>query len=246
MDAQDRYGSDFFKGQQDGSKRSAEIIVPMVVQLLRPRSVVDVGCGTGAWLSVFSKLGISEYTGIDGEYVDPSMLQIPEFAFRSADLSQPLTAEIQGTYDLAVSLEVGEHLCADRADVYIRSLTRLADVVLFSAAIPYQGGRHHINEQWPDYWARLFRSEGYVCFDCIRERVWFNDQVQWWYAQNTLLYVRETSVSRYPGLAGMTPQPPESLPKVHPRLYMLLANDYFGVDGYRDGLILRPNFTPRL
>jgi hypothetical protein len=74
-------------------------------------------------------------------------------------------------------------------------------VVLFSAAIPFQGGTHHLNEQWPDYWAALFKNHDYVPIDCIRRGIWGNQQVEWYYAQNVLLFasadrVREDSELR--------------------------------------------------
>jgi len=239
----DMYDADFFRIQQDGSVRSANVVVPIAASIVRPMSVVDVGCGTGGWLAVFLAHGVRDIAGIDGDYVKASMLRIPQRSFRTADLSLPF--DMDRTYDLAVSLEVGEHLPASAASTYVDSLTKLSDAVLFSAAVPFQGGRHHVNEQWPDYWARLFSERDFVCFDCIRRKIWSNPDVQWWYAQNILLFVRASAVSRFPALAGMEPSNPETLPVVHPRSYLLLANDFYGEDGYRDGMIVGRQFTPR-
>ena len=244
MRTNDMYDADFFRSQRDGSIRSATVIVPLVETLIKPASVVDIGCGTGGWLSVFADRGVRDIAGLDGDYVDASMLRFPLESFRAADLSWPFTFE--RTFDLAMSLEVGEHLPPSSAAAYVDSLTRLSDVVLFSAAVPFQGGKQHVNEQWPDYWARLFEARGFVCFDCIRKRIWSNPDVQWWYAQNILLFVRAPSVERYSALAGLEPANPESLPVVHPRSYLLLAQDFYGEDGYRDGMIVGRKFTPRI
>ncbi len=238
------YDADFFRKQQDGSIRSAREIVPIALSLAQPTSVIDIGCGTGGWLSVFMEHGVLDVAGVDGDYVDPSMLRIPREAFRSADLSQPFAAE--RAYDLAMSLEVGEHIPAAAAAMYVESLTRLSDVVLFSAAVPYQGGKHHVNEQWPDYWARLFAERGFACFDCIRKRIWSNPDVQWWYAQNVLLFAKASAVERSPALARLEPADPDALALVHPRSYLLLAQDFYGEDGYRDGMIIGRKFTPRV
>src|SRR6267142_2976236 len=147
------YTKQFYEEHRDGAKRSAEVIAPLVLELLHPRSIVDIGCGDGNWLAVFCKLGVQDVLGIDGDYVERNLLQIPQNSFRSIDLSQPFN--LGRTFDLAISLEGAEHLPAACAESFVKSLTRLAPFVLFSAAIPSQGGENHLNEQWPDVWASL-------------------------------------------------------------------------------------------
>lgn len=239
------YDKRFFEAQQDGSMRSAHQIIPILQKLVQPGSVLDVGCGTGSWLSVFKELGTEEVFGIDGDYVDVDMLHIPQQNFMSYDLTSSLNLHKQ--FDLVISLEVGEHLPSSHAKAFVQSLVRHSSLVLFSAAIPYQGGKNHINEQWPDYWARLFMDEGYVAIDCIRKRIWDDPQVQWWYAQNMILYVKKDQLHNYPLLAKeLASNPSGSLSLVHPRLYMLLSKDFFGDDGYKDGMIIGREFTSRL
>jgi cyclopropane fatty-acyl-phospholipid synthase-like methyltransferase len=182
-----RYTENFYKKRQGRSQRSAREIVPLVLDLIQPRHVIDVGCGTGTWLSVFRECGVEEVFGVDGEWVNREMLEIPKARFRSFDLKKPLYLDRQ--FDLVVSLEVAEHLPGECAETFIDSLTRLGPVVLFSAAIPYQGGTHHVNEQWPEYWAQYFRDRAYGVIDWIRKKVWQNNNVEWFYAQNMLLFV---------------------------------------------------------
>jgi SAM-dependent methyltransferase len=181
------YQDSFFDGMRSGARRSAEILVPHVMELVRPRSVVDVGCGRGVWLEVFAEHGVVDVLGVDGDYIDKTKLEIPPERFLSADLAAPL--ELSRRFDLAVSLEVGEHLPEDAAAVLVQSLVALAPAILFSAAIPGQGGRHHVNEQWPGYWADHFDRHGYRCIDCLRMRIWQLDAMQPWYAQNALMFV---------------------------------------------------------
>ncbi|HZG84566.1 class I SAM-dependent methyltransferase [Paenibacillus sp.] len=240
-----QYDAHFFAAQQDGSIRSAKEIIPIVLRLLDVGSAADVGCGTGGWLAVCKEQGVREVLGIDGEYIDESMRHIAPDEFRSLDLSQPF--DLGRTFDLVISLEVGEHLPEQAARTYVDSLTKHGQVVLFSAAIPYQGGKHHVNEQWQSYWAELFGSVGYAAVDCIRQLVWDNPNVQWWYAQNTIVYVKKSELSRYPRLvAEYRRQPSLPLSVVHPKLYSLLAKDFFGDDGYQDGMIVGRTFTPRM
>jgi SAM-dependent methyltransferase len=212
------YTTNFYEEMRRGARMSAEIIVPLVLQKLTVRSVIDVGCGDGTWLSVFSKSGVSEILGIDGVYVQSDTLQIPARFFEARDLSRPFT--LPRTFDLAVSLEVAEHLPRDSAASFVESLTRLAPVVLFSAAIPQQGGNGHINEQWPEIWASHFQSHNFLPIDLIRKQVWQNDAVEWWYAQNTLLFVDAKYAASNAALKGeleLTNRNQLSL--VHPRAY---------------------------
>jgi SAM-dependent methyltransferase len=183
------YGADFYAYQQAGSLSSAGVIVPAVCDLVRPSSVIDVGCGVGTWLSMFARSGVADLLGLDGGYVPRSDLQIPVERFRETDLSQPFA--VPRVFDLAVSLEVAEHLPPASAQGFITSLTRLSPAVLFSAAVPHQGGWHHVNEQWPQYWAELFAHERFYPLDCLRERFWTTANVRWWYAQNIVFFLRD-------------------------------------------------------
>jgi SAM-dependent methyltransferase len=181
------YDQQFFAGIDAGARSSAAVIVPMLVEAVAPSSVVDVGCGTGTWLAAFRAIGVRDVFGVDGDYVARSSLSIPVENFQAADLNRPL--RIGRSFDLALSLEVAEHLVPARADGFVADLVRLAPVVCFSAAIPLQGGVDHVNERWQDEWAAIFASHDYRPVDFIRAKVWDNPHVRPWYAQNTFLYV---------------------------------------------------------
>ena len=215
----EHYSPQFFEDRKEGAGTSAREVVPLVLDLVQPRSVIDVGCGIGSWLAIFCELGLEDFHGIDGNYVDAEALLIPREKFQAFDLTKPL--RLDRRFDLALSLEVAEHLPADCAAAFVDSLVRLAPVVLFSAAIPFQEGSHHLNEQWPEYWAQLFRAHDYLTIDCLRERVWKNEQVDWWYAQNILLFAHQDHVRRRPALqcaADKTRSAQLSL--VHPRKWI--------------------------
>ena len=183
------YDQSFYDAQRDLSLRSAREIVPLVLQILDPRSVVDVGCGVGTWLRAFVDSGVADVVGVEGDHVGHLALEIDREAFVVADLSSGVL-ELPRTFDLAISMEVAEHLSERAARPFIRSLTKLAPAVLFGAAVPHQGGDGHVNEQWQHWWSDIFAAEGYVAYDLIRPRIWSNPSVAWWYAQNTVLYAR--------------------------------------------------------
>jgi SAM-dependent methyltransferase len=178
------------------NRDSAQHVVPLVSSLIHPSSVVDVGCGSGAWLDVFRKHGAGRILGLDGHNVNPAWLCIPEGCFRAVDLSRPF--QLAESFDLAISLEVAEHLPKHSAAGFIQSLARLAPVILFSAAVPLQGGTHHVNEQWPAYWRDLFEKNGYRTLDLIRRDIWTRPEIQFWYRQNIFLFVAERLASSQP------------------------------------------------
>ena len=212
------YTRAFYETIQGGSRRSAEEMVPLLLELVKPRSVVDVGCGDGTWLSVVAAHGIADVLGIDGAYVDRSRLAIDRARFVEKDLALPFT--IDRTFDLALSLEVGEHLPESAADGFVGSIARLAPVAVFSAAVPHQTGNHHVNERWPEYWAEAFARHGFAAADAIRPRLWDRSGVEWWYAQNTIVYAREGALSKLPELASAAAATdPRHLTRIHPRNY---------------------------
>jgi SAM-dependent methyltransferase len=210
------YNEHFFDDIRSGSRRSAMEIVPLVLNLLPCKSVVDVGCGVATWLRVFRDLGVPNVTGFDGDYVERVSLEIDAQDFHAIDLSAPPTWP--QTYDLAVSLEVAEHLPAASADHFVSFLCSLAPVVLFSAAIPGQGGTEHLNEQWPEYWMARFQSQGYTTIDFLRSAVWNNENVERWYAQNLLLFVRKDFLATRPMLEQLAARTNiNQLSIIHPR-----------------------------
>lgn len=215
------YNPAFFAGHQAGSIASARVAVPLLLALVPAKRVVDVGCGTGAWLSVFAELGVADIRGVDGPWVQRERLLIPGDRFTSADVGAVLPAGVGTGFDLACCLEVGEHLPARAAATLVESLTRLAPVVAFSAAIPGQGGTGHINEQWPEYWAALFAARGFRAIDCLRSRLWNEPAVQWWYAQNLVVFASEEGLARNHALAAERKRLGDApiLPLVHPRCF---------------------------
>jgi SAM-dependent methyltransferase len=221
METNTPYSREFYSGQRDGSYMSARVIVPIVKEIFAPRSVCDVGCGVGTWLRAWNDNGVSEVRGFDGDFVDRSQLMIDAGNFRCHDLRKTLPSDAK--YDLAMSLEVAEHLPPERSESFIAELTALAPVVLFSAAIPLQGGTDHINERWQSYWADLFEKHGFSALDIIRPAVWENDAVERWYRQNAIIYCRSDVIADYaPKCAGR--KFPLSI--VHPKQYVEVRQEY--------------------
>ena len=213
------YERSFYQTLAGNATTSSAIVVPLILEYVKPASIIDVGCGTGGWLAEFGKHGITDVFGIDGPWVDSKLLEIPPDRFRVADVGQPIQETRQ--YDLVLSLETAEHLQPESAETFVESLTKLSSVIVFSAAIPFQGGYNHFNEQWPDYWAALFARRSFTFVDCLRPRIWNNPDVEWWYAQNMFFVVENTRLGQSPALtAAATETRPDQLSIVHPRAYV--------------------------
>lgn len=213
------YSPEFFDRALAGSYRSAQQVATLVCSLIHPQSVLDVGCGVGAFLKAFSEAGVPSLLGLDGEYVPREKLMIDANCFMPADLAMPL--RLGRRFDLVVSLEVAEHLPVAAASTFVQSLVDHGDVVLFSAAIPGQGGVNHVNEQWPSYWAAIFADHGLQAYDLIRPRIWADDRIEWWYRQNCLIFARPQRLHEVPALATANATAHSSLNLVHPNLHMM-------------------------
>jgi SAM-dependent methyltransferase len=189
------YDAGFYGFLASFAERSAEQIVPLLTAVLPIKAVADIGCGQGAWLRVWGKAGAS-VMGVDGPYVDRRHLMIDTTQFRAVDLSCPI--DLGQQYDLVQSLEVVELLPGGCAPDFIKTLTAHAPLVMFSAAVPGQGGEHHVNEQPLEYWRKKFRDRGYVAIDYIRPQIVRNPRIQHWYRCNIILYAEESHLVAMP------------------------------------------------
>jgi SAM-dependent methyltransferase len=187
------YSRRFFERREQRVTASAEALVPQVIELLRPKSVIDIGCANGLWLEAFAKRGV-QVRGVDGPWVPQDSLHIPRPDFRMVDLANtPLPyqlGEADERFDLLLSFELLEHLPAARADAMIDAMCSLSDTLLISAAVPHQGGTGHINEQWPDFWVERFAARGFTAYDFLRLALWTDERIAPWYRQNVIGYFR--------------------------------------------------------
>lgn len=210
-----RYDEQFYAQQKINSYNSASIILAHLFDQFRPNSIVDFGCGVGTWLAAARKLnsGNGFYLGLDGEWGDKEKLIPQGVDFLPKDLSDPI--HLDKRFDLAISLEVAEHLPKQSAPGFVESMTQSSDIVLFGAAVPGQGGVGHINEQFQSYWYRLFAERGYICLDAIRPYFFDDNRVGVAYRQNTFLYVNKklNSESLFPRYSKVNPK---MLDAIHP------------------------------
>lgn len=199
------YDAGFFDFVDSSSGRSALAFLTAIKSQITPQSVADIGCGRGIWLAAWAKLGVTDMLGVDGAYVNPAALKIERSQFLAHDLTRPL--DLNRRFDLVQCLEVAEHIAPESADCVIDNLVKHADMILFSASVPGQGGEFHVNEQPISYWAEKFRARGYRSFDFPRQQVQGMTAIEPWYRYNVLLYVREAAVELLPEAIRVTEIP---------------------------------------
>ena len=192
------YDKNYYKVITKPAVEFATKMLPFITNFIRPRSVIDVGCGEGSWLYVWKKFGVDFIAGLDGDHVDKEQMVISEEDFYPVNLEERISTDRR--FDLAMTLEVAEHLTENRAESFVEDLTNLSDVVMFSAAIPAQGGENHLNEQWQSYWAKKFLHYDYICIDCLRPKIWSDKSLSQHYRQNIFIYVKHSELYRYPEL----------------------------------------------
>jgi len=222
------YKHNFYKDRHQSTIDAANTILSLVIDALpQMKSGVDFGCGVGTWLSVLKEKGVDDILGLEGPWVDHDLLEIPKENLKQVNFEKGV--ELDKKFDLAISLEVAEHLKPETAASFVESITKASDFVMFSAAIPFQGGTNHVNEQWPDYWVSLFEERGYVLLDFIRIKIWNDESIPVWYRQNILMFVKKDRVKdvTIPDLSGdLFP-----VSVVHPSTYLSKMNKMNSVKG---------------
>jgi Methyltransferase domain len=203
---------------QLGSRVTAEVLVPMVMERVRPTSVLDLGAGVGSFLKVFIDHDVTDVAGVDLCNFDPEILVVDESLMEAADLNRPV--DVGRTYDLAVCLEVAGYL--PNHDVLVGSLVRHAPVVLFSAAVPSQDLPNQPHGAFPSDWVTLFAAHDYEVVDVFRPMLWNDERVPFWFRQNLLMFVHRPHLEAHRELAKPSGAP-SPLDVVHPELYEILA-----------------------
>ena len=189
-----RYSQDFYDYIDTGSRASARAVAKLLLGEMKIASLLDIGAGHGAWAAEWRAAGVKDVLAVDGDYVDRDRLAVPKASFRAHDLSTPL--DLGRKFDLVQTLEVAEHLPAAKAELFVDNLVAHGDIILFSAAVPHQGGEHHVNEQPPEYWRGKLKARGFAVFDFVRPRLARRTEVMPWYRFNTYLYANEAGQKR--------------------------------------------------
>lgn len=222
--------------ERDKRRGHAKGVADLLARYHKPKTVIDLGCGKGFFLAAMAQAGAVVTHGVDGPWVKDTQTEIAKEHYTIHNLENPYRLGV--TYDLCACLEVAEHVSVGRSEGLVDEITALSDYVLFSAAIPGQRGKGHINCQWQESWAKRFAARGFRCYDPFRRRLAGIPKMAPWFIQNLLFFVREGAY-----VAGALEEheiPPEGASYVLPTFHQKKLNFLNGqVRDLRDQLAQR-------
>jgi 2-polyprenyl-3-methyl-5-hydroxy-6-metoxy-1,4-benzoquinol methylase len=238
------------KAEEQNNRQSADCILEILWKYLQPLSALDVGCGIGSWLAALQHRGVKDVRGVDGPWQETASVVCDPLLLQVCDLEAGFA--LGRTFELVVCLEVAEHLSRAAADRFIASLVRHAPAILFSAAIPFQGGHHHVNEQFLQYWVAHFARHQFRPLDIFRGQIWDDSRVMWWLRQNIVLFAHKDLIQTNEKLRRVADELPRPISIVHPDIYLSRLNDlvrrlgeYQQLETFlRAGGAFRSNITP--
>ena len=187
--------------------------LPLILEGRLPSSLLDVGCGLGVWLKAALDIGIADIYGVDGVAIKSENLFVPPEMFRQIDLSKEWN--LNRKFDVVICLEVAEHLDIKFAPMFIESLTKHSDYIVFAAACPDQNGQNHINCQWSNYWQNIFNNLGFSCSDEMRWKIWDESDIEPWYRQNIFIAQRSPDSGKEPRIKAV----------IHPEMIDYVTGD---------------------
>jgi hypothetical protein len=187
----------FYQDRDTLTRKTAKKVLDLVISRFGGfRSVIDIGCGVGTWLSVAREMGASIIKGVEGPWINEvDAMVINNSLIEIVDLESEW--EVDGNFDLGICLEVVEHVSTISGEKLIQKLSTICSIIVFSAAIPGQGGNGHVNEQWPTYWQERFFQNGMEAIDCIRPFIWNEQDIPLWYRQNIVIFVKKEIAQDY-------------------------------------------------
>lgn len=152
------YDDRYFKWHKDKTRDYAIRNMDWYIKEFKPTSVIDYGCGIGAYLESALSNNIINIKGFDigGDNVKMHTEKSVQPYIKYLDCTLPLITEI---YDCTISLETGEHIEPIMSDQFVLNIvnsTKKTGTILFSAAQPGQGGSGHINCQTKEFWKEKF------------------------------------------------------------------------------------------
>ena len=205
------YSKEFYQKHEKGAILSAENILSFLYDYLKFDSIIDFGCGIGCWIAVAKRLFNTKILGID--FHNCTELIIEKNDYISADLTKPLS--VACSFDLVLSLEVAEHIAEVNSSVFLDNICSAGNQILFSAAFPGQGGTGHVNEKSLSYWVKQFLNRGYLALDVIRPHFWDCEDIDIWYRNNCILFIKE---SIFHEISTLFIKAPTIIDIIHPKM----------------------------
>jgi hypothetical protein len=148
------YPPKFFTKREHWKKKVYKIMAEDIDKMFNPNSVIDIGCGSGF---IMKYINADKKQGIEGTANVYKVLRVDKNMVDIRDLRNIIHQDYP-LYDIAVSIEVAEHIEPQFANTFVENLCNLSHTIILTAAPPNQGGNHHVNCQPKEYWKEKFKK----------------------------------------------------------------------------------------
>lgn len=183
----EEYTKEYYQSINKTEIAQAKAIAKRITELYNPKSVIDIGCGTGLYLSPFTcdKCGVD----ISPNAFDQEVLMVDRGLVSIDDLRVPRNVYL--TYDVTICFEVLEHIGSEYADILVDNISQYSNTIILTASPPGQAGLNHVNCQPQKYWDEKFEARGFHRdYHDEFQLVWAVHQVEHtiWLVRNLMVY----------------------------------------------------------
>jgi hypothetical protein len=192
------YSAAFHKAIESDELPQAVRLANYIQTYIKPYVFYDFGCSTGLYLrEVKKRLPMIESKGFEFSEEAIATALCPDII--KTDLTVPLFFGKKSN-TLGLCLEVLEHIDDSFWREVLTNLTNHCDILIFSAALPGQGGTGHINCRPRIDWIRRFHELGWVVdADATQHLVGYMKQGlhMGWFVANALVFIPANASSVY-------------------------------------------------
>ena len=193
------YSTDFYQSVTSRAVIASEVALGTILKNFVAQSVIDIGAGDGVWTSTALSIGNpTRLTVVDLPGSTFKLLQKVDKSIKKITLNFENDMLKNGEpYDLGICVEVIEHISTGRALLLLDWISVNCCTVMFSGAIPGQGGTHHINEQNQSYWLNVMMARGFIPIDNIRPQLYRNGKIPQYYRNNIFFFINSRFIHEH-------------------------------------------------
>lgn len=185
------YSREFHASIQHEERPQAERLGLYIKTYVPCQTFIDFGCSSGLYLLEVKKQ-LPDIKALGYEFSEAAVNAALCMDVHHFDLTQVLDRP-KSPMTLGLCLEVLEHIEDSHWRPVLENITKLSDIIIFSAARPGQGGTGHINCRPKIDWIRRFSSLGWIVdhdFTSHLLAYMKNGPHMGWFANNAIVLVK--------------------------------------------------------